>query len=131
MGQEKERKGKNLVLVQVPLSLQGQGHLLLGFLHQPVLFLQCVAGAQLLDQLQSLLFSFKHLCQVRSERAFQISIRCARHEASQTVTCEALVNRGFCSAFRGHTAGVCHRASGQPSSLHLQLLRQRRSLATG
>lgn len=62
-----ERRGKNLVLVQVPLPLQGQGHLLLRFLHQPVIFLQCVAGAQLLDQLQSLLFTFKHLYQIKSE----------------------------------------------------------------
>lgn len=63
----KERTGKHLVLMQVPLPLQSQGHLLLSFLHQPVIFLQCLAGAQLLDQLQSLLFPFKHLYQIKRE----------------------------------------------------------------
>lgn len=38
-GMEQDRKGKNLVFVQVPLPLQGQCHLLLGFPHQPVIFL--------------------------------------------------------------------------------------------
>ena len=106
------RRGKNLVLVQVPLPLQGQGHLLLGFLHQPVIFLQCMAGAQLLDQLQSLLLPFKHLYQIKSERP-------------TNQTGEALMNRGFCSAIQGHGPGVCHSAGHQPCFLKLlQLFRQ-------
>lgn len=111
MGQE--RRGKNLVLVQVPLPLQGQGHLLLGFLHQPVIFLQCVAGAQLLDQLQSLLFPFKHLYQIKSERPANQHCQC-RREALQAGTGEALMNRGFCSAIQGHGPGVCTELGVSP-----------------
>lgn len=126
MGQE--RRGKNLVLVQVPLPLQGQDHLLLSFLHQPVIFLQSVAGAQLLDQLQSLLLPFKHLYQIKPERPANQHCQC-RHEALQAVTGEALMNSGFCSAFQGNGPGVGRRARHQPCFLLLQLFRQRRNSA--
>lgn len=76
-----ERRGKNLVLVQVPLPLQGQG-LLLRFLHQPVIFLQCVA--QLLDQLQSLSLP-SNICIKSNQRPTNQHCQC-KHEDLQAVT---------------------------------------------
>ncbi|OWK05844.1 hypothetical protein Celaphus_00012730, partial [Cervus elaphus hippelaphus] len=89
----------------LPLGQHGQGV-------DPPLLLQphqlfgqevkhCVAGAQLLDQLQSLLLPFKHLYQIKPERPANQHCQC-RHEALQAVTGEALMNSGFCSASQGH-----------------------------
>lgn len=108
---EPEQKGENLVLMQVPLPLQGQRHLLLHFPHQPVVLLQCVGGAQLLDQLQPLFFPFKHLYQTRSERDLQISIPCVRHEGSPS---SDLGREGSAPPF-GTTEPVCSSERGQPS----------------
>lgn len=60
--------------MQVPLPLQGQGHLLLRFLHKLVVLLQGVAGAQLHDQLQSLLFALKHLHQIKSRKSYLLPV---------------------------------------------------------
>lgn len=84
-----------------------------------------MGGAQLLDQLQSLFFPFKHLYQIKSERDLYISIPGVRHWGSQTVTYEEWL--------LFHLLEL--QSLRDPQSvrsallLHLQLLRQRRELS--